>query len=166
MRRSTGGWSLALSLIVLLAVAVGGAANAYWRASGSGTASGTTGTTTSVTLSPGTATAELYPGGTTDIELTVGNPNPSPVRLVSLGPDTSRGTGGFSVDAGHSGCTPLSTLSLALRTNGGAGWTVPARAGAVDGALAITLTGALAMSTSAANACQDASFTVYLAAGP
>ncbi len=165
MRRRPGG-ALALALIVLLVVAVGGGANAYWRASGSGTGSGTTGTTTNVTLSPGTAAAGLYPGGTTDVELDVGNPNPSPVRLVSLGLDTTRGTGGFAVDAGHSGCTPLSTLSLAPQTNGGAAWTVPARAGAVNGVLAITLTGALAMSTSAADGCQGASFTVYLAAGP
>ena len=37
-------------------------------------------------------------------------------------------------------------------------------AAAVDGSLAITLPTALAMSTSAANACQGATFTVYLVA--
>ena len=32
--------------------------------------------------------------------------------------------------------------------------------------LSVTLTNALSMTTAAANACQGASFTVYLAAGP
>ena len=35
-----------------------------------------------------------------------------------------------------------------------------------SGNLSVTLTNALSMTTSAANACQGASFTVYLAAGP
>jgi hypothetical protein len=35
----------------------------------------------------------------------------------------------------------------------------------VNGTLPITLTNALAMGLSAANACQEATFTVYLAAG-
>jgi hypothetical protein len=164
--RRTGKRLLVPSLVVFLVLAVGGIANAYWKAGGSGTGSGTTGTTTNVTLSPGTATAGLYPGGTTDVTLSVSNSNLSPVRLGSLALDTTQGTGGFAVDAGHSGCTPLSTLSLTTQTNGGAGWTVPAKAGIVNGALAITLTGALAMSASGANACQGATFTVFLTAGP
>jgi hypothetical protein len=43
---------------------------------------------------------------------------------------------------------------------------VPAKSGAVNGVLPITLTSALAMSLSAVNACQGATFTVYLTAGP
>ena len=39
------------------------------------------------------------------------------------------------------------------------GWDVPA-----NGSLAIDLTGALAMSSAAVDACQGASFTVYLTA--
>lgn len=79
--------------------------------------------------------------------------------------DTSQGTGGLAVDTSHSGCG-LATLSFTTQTNGGVGWTIPAKVGAVDGTLPITLANALAMSTSAANACQGASFTVYLVAGP
>ena len=43
--------------------------------------------------------------------------------------------GGFAVDAGHSGCT-LGTLSYTTQTNGGSGWNVPAKVGAVNGTLA------------------------------
>ena len=60
------------------------------------------------------------------------------------------------VDAAHPGCA-VSTLGFTTQTNGGAGWTV-----AGHGSLPVTLAGALSMSASAANACQGATFTVYL----
>lgn len=152
-------------LLAILALPVGGAAYAYWTGSGSGAGPGTTGTTVAVTLSPGTPAGDLYPGGQANVVLTVSNPNASPVRIGSLALDTGQGTLGFAVDAGHSGCA-VSTLSFTTATNGGAGWTVAGKVGAVDGTLSITLTNAVAMGGSAADACQGASFTVYLAAGP
>lgn len=154
------------SVLVALAVAVaiGGVASAFWSF-GSGTGAGTTGSTTLVTLSPGTPAAALYPGGQADVVLTVANPNPSEVVIGSLGLDEGQGDGGFAVDAGHTGCA-VSALSYTPQSNGGAGWTVPARAGAVDGELSITLPDALAMSSDAADVCQGASITVYLEAGP
>lgn len=157
---------VAVALAVTAVLAVGGVANAYWRASGSGAGSGGTGTTANVTLSPGAVSAGLFPGGTTNVTLNVSNSNLAPVRLGSLSLDTTQGAAGIGVDAGHPGCTPLSTLSLSTQTNGGAGWTVPAKVGGVNGVLAITLTDALAMSLSAANGCQGAIFTIYLTAGP
>ncbi|MHB8273467.1 MAG: hypothetical protein ACYDC9_01655 [Dermatophilaceae bacterium] len=156
---------LLASLLGILALPVGGAAYAYWSGSGSGAGSGTTGTTVAVTLSPGTPAASLYPGGQANVVLTVSNPNASPVYIGSLAFDTGQGTGGFAVDAGHSGCA-VATLSFTTATNGGAGWTVPGKVGAADGTLSITLTNAVAMGVGAADACQGASFTVYLAAGP
>lgn len=156
---------LLTSLLVVLAVPIGGAANAYWSGSGGGAGSGTTGTNVPVTLNPGTPAANLFPGGAANVVLTVSNPNLFPVRIGSLALDTGQGTGGFAVDAGHSGCA-LSALSFTTQTNGGAGWTVPAKVGAVNGTLSVTLTNALAMGVGAANACQGASSTVYLVAGP
>jgi hypothetical protein len=153
------------SLVVVLALAGAGAANAFWRGSGTGAGSGTTGTTAPVTLSPGSPTATLYPGGLTDVVLTVTNPNLYSVRIGSLALDTGQGTGGFAVDASHAGCA-VSTLSFTTQTNSGAGWTVPGKVGAVDGTLSVTLPNALAMGTAGANACQGASYTVYVAAGP
>jgi hypothetical protein len=159
------GRPLLTSLVVVLALAGAGTANAFWRGSGAGVGSGTTGTTIPVTLSPGSPSATLYPGGVTDVLLTVSNPNPYSVRIGSLALDTSQGTGGFSVDAGHSGCA-VSTLSFTTQTNSGAGWSVPGKVGAVNGTLSVTMANALAMGTGAANACQGASYTVYVAAGP
>ncbi len=143
--------------VVLLAA---GSATAYWAASGDGSGSGDTDTTSAVTLSPATPTAALFPGGQASVVLTITNPNVSSIRVGSLARDTGQGTSGFAVDGGHSGCD-VAALSFTTQTNGGAGWTV-----AGSGNLSVTLTNALSMSTSAANACQGASFTVYLAAGP
>jgi hypothetical protein len=156
---------LLASLLVILALPVGDAAYGYWRGSGSGAGSATAGTTLAVTLSPGTPTADLYPGGVANVVLTVSNPNAYAVQIGSLSLDSGQGTGGLAVDAGHSGCA-VSTLSFTTQTNGGAGWSIAARVGAVNGMLSVTLTNALAMAVGAANACQGTSSTVYLVAGP
>lgn len=152
-----------LLLLGVLALAVVGSANAFWSSPGSGSGGGGTGTTVAMTLSPGSPTTFLAPGGQTSVVLTVSNPNPSPVFVSSFGLDTAQGTGGFSVDAGHSACD-VAALSVTTQTNDGGGWTVPGKVGAVAGTLPVTLTNALSMNTAGANACQAAIFTVYLAA--
>jgi len=164
-RRHLSGGMLLTSLLVILSLTVGGTAYGYWKAGGSGAGSGATETNVAVTLTPGTPTAALYPGGQANVLLTVVNPNLSPVFIGSVALDAGQGTGGFAVDAGHSGCA-VAALSFTTQNNSGAGWTVPARVGAVNGTLAITLTNALAMGLGAANACQGATSSVYLAAGP
>lgn len=138
---------------------------AYFSSGGLGSGTGATATTQPVVLSPGTPQSELFPGGSTDVVLSVSNPNSSAVRLNSLALDTTQGTGGFAVDAGHSGCD-VSALGFATQSNGGSGWTVPAKIGGVNGTLAITLSDPLTMNLAADNACQGAAFTVYLKAGP
>lgn len=150
---------------LVLFIAVAGTASAFWGASGSGSGSGTTGTTVSVRLSPGVPGGDLFPGGQADVLLTVTNPNSSPMRLGALILDPGQGAGGFSMDAAHSGCG-AEALGFARQTNGGVGWTVPAGSGSVDGTLSITLPSALTMSLGAANACQGARVTVYLAVAP
>ena len=149
-----------LIVLVLLVLLAAGSATAYWGVSGSGSGSGATDTTTALTLTPATPVAALGPGGQASVVLTITNPNLASVRVGSLALDSGQGTGGFAVDGGHSGCV-LSTLSFTTQTNAGAGWTI-----AATGNLSVTLTNALSMTTAAANACQGASFTVYLAAGP
>jgi hypothetical protein len=116
-----------------------------------------------MTLSPGTPTADLFPGGQSGVALTVSNPNTSPAHIGSLVLDTTQGTSGMAVDAGHSACA-VAMLSFATQTNGGAGWTVPAKVGGVNGTLAATLSRALSMSVDAAAACQGATITVFLSA--
>ncbi len=152
---------LLAALLVILALGAGGTAYAQWAAPGSGAGSATTGTALAVTLTPGTPATALYPGGQTDVVLSVSNPNPFDVRIASFTLAASLGIGGFAVDAGHValGCTvPAAVLSFASSS---VGWTVPA-----SGSLPVTLTSKLAMGVGAANGCQGASFTVYVAAGP
>jgi hypothetical protein len=140
---------------------IAGTALAVWtNPPGSGAGSGETGTAQPVTILPGTPTARLYPGGTANVMLSLDNPNDFAVTLTSLSLDNLQGTGGFGVDGGHLGCSPLSALSYTPQTNGGVGWVVP------SGGSTLTLTNALSMTAGAANACQGATFTVYVTDGP
>lgn len=165
MRPRTRATLLLVAVVALAALPVGGIAFALWNGTGTGTGVATTGTSLAVALAPGSPTATLYPGGQSSVVLTASNPNAEPAHFSSLSLDPSQGSGGFAVDAGHSGC-PTAALSLTSQTNGGSGWTVPAKSGAVNGTLPITLSNALTMSTAAASACQGATFTVYLVVGP
>lgn len=155
------------TLVVAAALAVGLAAAgvAYWTAPGSGTASVSAGSPAELTLSAGTATGAVSPNSTGGVAAIASNPNPYEVHIGSLSLDTSHGTGGFEVDLGHSGCD-VSALSFTTQSNGGAGWTVPPRVGPTDGSISIELVDALAMSGSASDACQGASFTLHLLAAP
>jgi hypothetical protein len=154
----------ALVITALLVVTGGGLAVAYWSGSGASTGVATTGTSRLLDLSPGTPTDSLHPGGRADVVLDITNPNTAPTVINSLELDTTHGTAGFAVDGAHGGCG-LSALSFAPQRNGGAGWIVPARVGTADGSVELTLTNAVSMDVAAANACQGATFTVYLAAG-
>jgi hypothetical protein len=149
--------------VVALAIPVGGIASAYWTSGAIGAGAGNTGTLSALSLTPGSPASTLYPGTQTNVVLTASNPNAETAHIASLALDPSQGTGGFAVDGGHSGCS-VATLSYITQTNAGAGWTVPARVGVINGTLAITLSNALSMGAAAANACQGATFTVYLAA--
>lgn len=156
---------LPTALAVVLAVASSGQVVAYWSGLGAGTGSAAAGTAVAVTLTPGTPSATLYPGAQTAVVLSVSNPNAIAMHIGSLALDSSQGTGGWAIDAGHSGCSVVA-LTYTTQSNGGAGWTIPEKVGAIDGTLAITLANSLALGVDAANACQGASLTVYLEVGP
>lgn len=148
--------------VVLALVLPARAAYAWYSASGStgagavaiGSAAGLTATSTPVA-------SGLRPGGSAGLALELANPNSYAVRVSAIALDTSRGAGGFSWSA--PGCANP-RLSFATRTNGGSGWTVPARTASGDGRLAISLPGAVAMGADADSACQAATFSVSLAA--
>ena len=96
-----------LRLLAFVAVALlagGGSAVAYFTTAGSGSGNASVATAQAVTITAGTPTSQLYPGGSADVAATFSNPNPSPVRVNSLLLDTSQGSSGFAVDGGHSGC--------------------------------------------------------------
>jgi hypothetical protein len=145
-------------LVVLVAVAL-----AYWTGAGSGAGTTTLDNPQALTLSPGTPSTNVSPGASAAVATVASNPNLYTVHITSISLDTAQGTGGFAVDGGHSGCV-LSTLGFTTQTNGGSGWTVPAKVGSTNGSLSIQMTSALTMSAGAADACQGASFTVHLAA--
>jgi hypothetical protein len=154
-----------VAILVAAAVALAGAANAYWSGSGGGAGSGSTADPVAVVLTPGTPVADLRPGDSSAVVLTITNPNHSEVHVGSLALDTGRGSAGYSLDSGHATCS-VGTLGFDTQTNSAAGWTVPGRAGTTDGTLSVQLSDALTMSHDAANSCQGAIVTVYLTAGP
>lgn len=157
---------MAITAIALfLTLIAGSSAIAYWTTTGEGGGTGTTGATLPLTMSAATPTAQLYPGGQGNVGVTIDNPNAFSVRVGSFSLSLGQGTAGFGVDAGHAGC-PTSVLSFTAQTNGGAGWSVPAKVGFTNGSLSLDLPGAIAMSASAPNTCQGATFDVFLSAGP
>ena len=152
------GPTIAVAAIVALLAAA--AAGAFWTLKGAGGGTVSAETVASVTLTPGTPTTNLYPGMSGDISVSVANGNTYRAFVRSLALDTGRGTNGFSVDGGHSGCD-VAALSYTPQSNGGAGWFVPA-----GSTLGLDLASAVDLGTSAASECQGATFTVFLLAAP
>jgi hypothetical protein len=155
----------AIAAILVVALALAGGVHAYFNSTGNGAGTGSVGTVAAITISPASPTSALYPGGAADVAASIDNPNSVQVHVGSLSLDTARGTNGFAVDSGHADCN-VSTLQFATENNGGLGWDVPAKVGAADGTLSLDISAAISMTGNAANACQGASFTVYLKAGP
>jgi hypothetical protein len=147
------------AVIILASAALLGAAavaHAYLTAGGAGSGAATAGAGDPVTLSPAATSADLYPGGSADVAVSITNPNPFAAAVGSLVVDETRGHGGFAVDAGHAGCD-LSALSFAAQPGGG--WLVGAGA-----TIRVDLADAVSLAPDAAPACQGATFTVYLQA--
>jgi hypothetical protein len=148
-----------LTAIAIVAVATVGAL-AFWKGSGSGSATTILADTQALSIGPGEPTSELYPGGTATVTVVVTNPNPYFVQLGSLviyAGDAEP----FGVDGGHSSCD-LSALGFVTQDHGGTGWRIPPAAGTTEGTLAIAMPAAMSMSNAAGEACQDATFTVHL----
>ena len=150
------------TIVLAAAVALVGAATAgaFWTGGGSGGGAASAAPVASVTLTPGTPTTGLYPGGLADVAVSIANGNSYQAFVGSLALDTTRGTNGFSVDSGHSGCD-TAALSYTVQSNGGAGWFVPA-----GSTLDLDLANAVGLATTAVTQCQGATFTVYLQAAP
>lgn len=146
--------------VVILALLTAASAGAYWTLRGAGAGTVSAETVASVTLTPGTATSDLYPGGSGDVAVSIQNANTYQAYVGSLMLDTSRGTNGFSVSGGQPGCDPAA-VSYTTQSNGGAGWFVP-----TGSTLDLDLANAVDLGTAAASECQGATFIVYLLAAP
>lgn len=145
-------------LALVIAGSVIGVAIAAWTTGGSGSGQASAGTAASMTISAGTPSTSLYPTASADVAAVVSNPNPYKVNVSSVS------LGAVTVDAGHSGCNTASVTVTSPQTNGGAGWDVPAKSGAVNGSLNLDLANAISMGNAANDSCQGATFTVALTA--
>lgn len=142
-KRLTAG-SIVLGIALASSVAF-----AAWTATGSG--SGYTKATTASALTTidvsATTTAQLYPGGTSDVKLRISNPNPYPVTVTSV-----VGAGVITSDKG-AGCDASTGVTYTDQT----GQSIAVAAG---GTTNVTFTGAAAMTNASANSCQGAVFTI------
>ncbi len=83
-----------LKKLLLVPLVVGGLfatgiAFAAWTSSGSGTAAPKSTTSINSTISPGTSSADLYPGASSTVTVTVNNPNPYPIVVTSISSGSS-----------------------------------------------------------------------------
>jgi hypothetical protein len=153
---------LAVVAAAATALALSSGAIAYYSSSGQGSGSASVASPDPLSITARTpGTNLLYPGGSGEVDATVSNQNPFPVRINSL----VLGSSGIGVDSGHSGCD-TAAVHFTSQSNGGAGWDVPAKVGATEGTLDLALAGAITMDTSAASECQGATFTISLETGP
>ena len=156
---------IGVSVAILL---VAGVAFAAWTASGSG--SGSAQAITAQDLGTDAATpqsAQLYPGGTGDLEITITNPNPYPVRVTSVQFDSSS----FVTSNQGAACTddptndPAHVTGVTFDGYTADGVTnqyldVPAASGATDGSATFTLTGTVSIDNTSDNGCQGAVFDI------
>lgn len=76
---------LAVAAGLVLALAIGGVAFAFWTQGGSGTGSATAGTTSAITVNQTSTVTGLYPGGTAAaLSGDFTNPNSGPVNISSI----------------------------------------------------------------------------------
>ena len=86
------------AVLLLCALAVSGAAVAYWTTSGTGSGSATVGTDSGVTITPVSTTGSLYPGASVPVSFTINNTSTkAPVKIDKVIADTAGGnTNGIS----------------------------------------------------------------------
>lgn len=84
-------------LLAVLALAVTGAAIAFWTTSGTGSGTATVGTDSGVTINPVSFTGTLYPAGSVPVSFTINNLSAdTAVRVASVVADTSTYVNGIS----------------------------------------------------------------------
>jgi len=154
-----------LAIVAIVAVAFVAAGLAYFTATGSGHGTVQVANAQDLTISVASpAGSALYPGGSADVTATVHNPNSDPVDVHSFDLDLTAPSDGISNDkpgctsGGDTGSSSDSVTFNGPFLNGPSGFAFP------PGDSSLTLTNALSMTTSAENACQGATFTVYLQA--
>jgi hypothetical protein len=118
---------------------------AAWLVTGNGNGAAQATSAANLVVTPGTTTADLYPGATGAVKVNVNNPNAFAVTITSIAANGA-------VTTAAPGCTTT-----------GVTFTAPTTTGQVIAAGAtanLTLAGAAAMSNASLNACQGATFNV------
>ncbi len=135
---------------VVTATMGGGIAIAAWTSTGTGTAGAKAGTAAAPTTGTADLTALaplLYPGSTGAARILVNNPNPYPVKVVSVtGNGTPTGAGGIGTCA---------NTGISWNAQIPTGNTVPA-----NGSATLTLPGAVTMGSNVDDGCQGATFSI------
>jgi hypothetical protein len=140
---------VAIAAALTVSATLVGIAFAAWVAGGTGQGAAKAGAAQPLTVSGGTPTNLLYPGGTGDVAATITNPNPFPVRVTGI-------SGNGAITSDKQGCdSPSHGVTF---TNQTGTWDVPR-----NGNLGVVLAGAVTMSTDSPDACQGASFSMPLA---
>lgn len=155
---------LVVAAVIGLSLAAG--AVAFFSGGGAGSGTAAVGRALAVRVDAGAIPGDaLSPGSDGDVTVHIANTSAAVLHVGSLVLDTASGAGGF--DATPTACDPAAAaLSFAAQTNGGNGWTVPAKTGDTDGRLDLDLPGSIRMGADASNGCQGALFTVHLTAEP
>lgn len=138
---------LGLFLAVFL---IGSVVFAAWLVTGTGNGAAQADTADALVVTAGSTTAQLYPGGSGDVKLSVQNTNPFPVALSSIV------RSGAIDSSGPAACDSSTGVSFTDQPSI-TGMTVPA-----NGSLPVTLAGTASMSNASDNSCQGATFSIPL----
>lgn len=139
------------TLVVIAALVVTGVLFAAWSTSGSGNGYAKAGSASALTLGDASAStsADLFPGTTGAVKLSVTNPNSFPVRITAV---AKQAAGSITSDKGTA-CNAATGVTFTNQS----GLTLDLAAGATS---TFTLSGAVAMSNASDNSCQGAIFTI------
>ena len=142
-----------LSVAAAAAVLVNaGAAWAYWMLNGEGTSVAVAGTAVELKLTGRSDDGKpLYPGGTTNLTVTVTNQNDFPVKITSVAP----GGGEVTADRAHRDAGCRTTGVVVVSDEIAVSWEVPKNTIGV-----FTVPDGVRMTNSSDSACQGATFTI------
>ena len=142
-----------LSVAAAAAVLVNaGAAWAYWMLGGEGTGVAVAGTTVELTLTGRSDDSKpLYPGGTTNLTVTVTNQNDFPIKITSVSP----GEKAVTADSAHRDAGCRTTGVVVANDVTPVSWDVPKNTIGV-----FTVPDGVRMTNSSDSACQGATFTI------
>ena len=138
-------------LAAVAALVVTGILLAAWSTSGSGTGYAKAGTASALTLNDASAstTADLYPGASGTVKLSVTNPNSFPVRITAV---SKQAAGAITSDKGAA-CNASTGVTFTNQS----GLTLDLAANTTS---TFTLANAVSMSNASDNSCQGAAFTI------